>query len=105
LALPVGKVTIMVDDNVAGLTSGLGSNNFLGGDNLSGEGRLVLVNVYRDSGLVIVWTGLQEVLLAVDGSAEKRKRQFLNVRVDFSIKDILERAPTDIMKHSIVKHI
>ena len=69
LALPVGEVSIVVNDDVASLTSGLGSDNALGRDNLSSERSLVLVHIDRDSGLIIVRLGFQEVLLAVDGSA------------------------------------
>jgi hypothetical protein len=42
LALPVRKVTIVVDDDVASLTGGLGADDLLAGHNLSGEGGLVL---------------------------------------------------------------
>jgi hypothetical protein len=62
LSLPVREVTTMVDDDVVSLTSGLGSNNLLGGDNLSGERGLVLVHVDRNSGLIIVGFSLKEVL-------------------------------------------
>ena len=73
LSLPVREVTIMVDDNVASLTSGLGSDNSLSGDNLSGERSLVLVSVDRNSGLVIVRLGFKEVLLCRSGSTVKGK--------------------------------
>ena len=69
LALPVGKVAIVVNDNVGSLTSGLGANDFLGGDNLSGKGSLVLVHVDRNSALVPVGLSFQEILGALDGSA------------------------------------
>jgi len=62
LTFPVREISIVIDDDVAGLSSGLGSDNALGGDNLSGEGSLVLVDVHRNSGLVIVRLGLKEIL-------------------------------------------
>jgi len=63
LTFPVREISIVIDDDVAGLSSGLGSDNALGGDNLSGEGSLVLVNIYRNSGLVPVRLGFKEILL------------------------------------------
>jgi len=63
LSLPVGEVTVVVDDDVASFSSSLGSDNALGRDNLSGEGSLVLVNIYRNSGLVPVRLGFKEILL------------------------------------------
>ncbi len=62
LSLPVREISIVIDDDVASLSSGLGSNNTLGGNNLSSEGGLVLVYVHRNRGLVEVWLGLKEVL-------------------------------------------
>jgi hypothetical protein len=62
LAFPVWEVTIVVNDDVASLTSGLGSNDTLGGYNLSGERSLVLIHIDWDSRLVIVGFGLEEVL-------------------------------------------
>ena len=62
LSLPVREVTLVVNDDVASLTSSLWSNNTLGGDNLSSERSLVLVNIDRDVGLVIVRLGFQEIL-------------------------------------------
>ena len=62
LSLPVWEVSIVINDDVASFTSGLWSDNSLGGDNLSGERSLVLVNVDRNSRLVIVRLGLKEVL-------------------------------------------
>ena len=72
LALPVREVSVVVDDNVASLTGGLGSDNALGGDNLSGERGLVLVDVDRDSGLVPVRLGFKEVLLGSNLGSAKR---------------------------------
>jgi hypothetical protein len=68
LTLPVWEVTFVVDDNVASLTSGLRSNDALGGDNLSGERCLVLPDIDRDLGLIKVWLSLKEVL-GLDNSA------------------------------------
>jgi hypothetical protein len=62
LSLPVREVTFVVNDDMASLTSGLGSDNTLAGDDLSGERSLVLVLVDRNSRLVEVWLGLKEVL-------------------------------------------
>ena len=62
LSLPVRELTLVIDDNVASLTGCLWSNNTLGGDDLSGEGRLVLVRIDRDGFLVPVRLGFQEVL-------------------------------------------
>ena len=70
LSLDVGEVTIVVDDDVASLSGSLRSNNALGGDNLSGERRLVLVGVHRDGGLVIVRLGLEEILSGDLGAAQ-----------------------------------
>ena len=53
----------MVNDNVTSLASGLGSDNALGGNDLTGEGCLVLVDIDGDSGLIPVGIGLEEVLL------------------------------------------
>ena len=69
LSLDVGEVTIVVDDDVACLSGGLGSNNTLGGDDLSGEGGLVLVGVDLDLGVVVVGGVFKEVLLQVEGSS------------------------------------
>jgi hypothetical protein len=62
LSLPIREVSLMVNDDVACLASGLWSNNSLGGDNLSSEGSLVLPNIDRNSGLIIVWLSLKEIL-------------------------------------------
>ena len=72
LALPVREVTIVIDDDVASLSGSLGSNNTLGGDNLSGERGLVLVDIDRNSGLIIVRRSLQEILLSVQSGAVER---------------------------------
>jgi hypothetical protein len=58
----------MVDNDVAGLTCGLWTDNFLGGDDLSRERGLVLENVDRDIGLVVVRLSLEEVLGGEKGS-------------------------------------
>jgi hypothetical protein len=69
LSLDVGEVTVVVDDDVAGLSGGLGSNNTLGGNDLSGEGGLVLVGVDLDVGVVMVGGVFEEILLQVEGSS------------------------------------
>ena len=61
LSFPVWEITVVVDDNVASFSGGLGSNNALGRDNLSSERCLVLVNVDRNSRLIVVWLGLKKV--------------------------------------------
>jgi hypothetical protein len=68
LALPVWEVTLVIDDNVVGLTSSLRSDNLLRRDNLSGERGLILPDIDRNGGLVPVWLSLEEVL-GVDSSA------------------------------------
>jgi hypothetical protein len=73
LSLPVREVTTVVDDDVIGLSGGLGSDNFLGGDNLSSERGLVLVHIDRDSGLVIVRLGLKEVFSSNLGAKIKKR--------------------------------
>jgi hypothetical protein len=62
LSLPVREVTVMIDDNVASLSGGLGSNNTLGRNDLSSERSLVLVNIDRNIGLVIIRLSLEEIL-------------------------------------------
>jgi len=74
LSLPVREVTTVIDDDVASLTGGLGANDALGGDNLSGEGGLVLVNIDRDGGLVIVRLGLKEILSSNLGATIKARK-------------------------------
>lgn len=69
LSLPVGEVTLVVDDDVTGFSSGLGSDDALGADDLSGEGGLVLEDVHRNRGLVPVRLSLEEILGGVDGRA------------------------------------
>ena len=64
LSFPVRKVTIVVNDDVACLSSCLGSDDALSGDDLSSERSLVLVHIDRDSRLIIVRLGLQKVLLS-----------------------------------------
>ena len=63
------EVALMVNNNVAGLTSSLRSNNPLGANNLSSEGSLVLVHIDRNGRLIPVRTGLKEVL----GQSPSRK--------------------------------
>mmetsp|Transcript_31995 Transcript_31995/g.68160 ORF Transcript_31995/g.68160 Transcript_31995/m.68160 type:complete len:339 (-) Transcript_31995:106-1122(-) len=70
LALDVGEVAVVVDDDVAGLAGGLGANDALGGDDLSSEGGLVLEGVDLHSGVVVVGGVLKEVLLQVQGGSE-----------------------------------
>jgi len=62
LSLPVREVTIVIDNDVASLSSSLGSDNALGRDNLSGERSLILPDIHGNGGLVIVRLGLEEVL-------------------------------------------
>jgi hypothetical protein len=69
LAFPIGKVTIMINDNVAGFSSCFGSNNTLRRNDFSGKGSLVLKGVDRDGRLVPVWLGLEEILLSSDRRA------------------------------------
>ena len=77
LTLPVGEVALMVDDDVASLTGGLGSDNSLGRDNLSSEGSLVLVNIDRNGGLVKIRLGFKEILSSYLGATgyERFKRK------------------------------
>mmetsp|Transcript_1215 Transcript_1215/g.880 ORF Transcript_1215/g.880 Transcript_1215/m.880 type:complete len:346 (-) Transcript_1215:11-1048(-) len=70
LALPVREVTVVVDDDVASLACGLWAHNTLCGHNLSSERSLVLPHIHRNSGLVIVWLSLKEVLSTFDGSSK-----------------------------------
>mmetsp|Transcript_774 Transcript_774/g.1825 ORF Transcript_774/g.1825 Transcript_774/m.1825 type:complete len:343 (-) Transcript_774:65-1093(-) len=70
LSLDVGEVTLVVDDDVASLTGGLGADDALGRDNLSGERRLVLVGVDLNSRVVIVRGVLKEILLQVQRGSE-----------------------------------
>jgi hypothetical protein len=72
LTLPVREVTIVVNDDVACLSSGLRSHNALCGHYFSSEGGFVLVHIHRNSGLVIVRRGLKEVLFGTQASAESR---------------------------------
>jgi len=74
LTLDVGEITLVVDDDVAGLTGGLGSDDTLGGHDLTGEGGLVLVGVDLDSGVVVVGGVLEEVLFQVEGGSELGSR-------------------------------
>jgi len=71
LSLPVRKVTVVVDNDVASLSGSLRSNNLLGGHNLSGKWSLVLVHVYWNRTLVIVRLSLKEILCS-DLGAESR---------------------------------
>ena len=61
LALPVWKVTVVVNNNVASFSGGLRSDDALGRDNLSSEWGLVLVHVHGNGRLVIIRFGLKEV--------------------------------------------
>mmetsp|Transcript_9288 Transcript_9288/g.14662 ORF Transcript_9288/g.14662 Transcript_9288/m.14662 type:complete len:383 (-) Transcript_9288:62-1210(-) len=61
LSLPVRHLACMVNDNVAGLTGGLRTDNALNRNHLSGERSLVLVGVDGDTRLVVVWGGLEEI--------------------------------------------
>ena len=72
LALPVREVTTMIDDDVASLSCSLGSDNTLGRYNLSSERSLVLVNIDRNSGLVIVRLSLKEVFSSDLGATTKK---------------------------------
>jgi hypothetical protein len=72
LSLPVWEVTTMVNDDMASLTSGLRSYNSLGGNNLSSERGLVLVNIDRNSRLIIVWLCLKEVFCGKLGAINGR---------------------------------
>ena len=71
LAFPVRHITIVIDDKMASLSGSLGSDNALGGDNLSGERSLRLEGVHRDDGLVIVRLALKEILGGDLGAKEK----------------------------------
>ena len=74
LTFPVREVTTVVDDDVAGFTGGLGAYDALYGHNFSGERRLVLESVDRNSGLIIIGLGLKEILFGSDEGAEKSVR-------------------------------
>lgn len=75
LSLPVGEVSLVINDDVACLSGGLGSNNALGGNNLTGERGLVLVHIDRNSRLVPVRLGLKEVLGVDSRSINNRKKE------------------------------
>jgi hypothetical protein len=77
LALPVGEVTVVVDDDVACFSGGLGSDDTFGGDDLSSEGGLVFVGVGDNGGLVVVGGGLEEVLLEVQRGSVARMKQLV----------------------------
>ena len=70
LSLHVGEISIVIDDDVASLTSGLRSDDALGGDDLSGEGGLVFVGVYLEVGDIVVGGELKEILLQVEGGSD-----------------------------------
>jgi len=78
----------VVDDDVASLSGGLGSDNALGGDNLSGEGSLDLSGVDRDSALVKVWLGLEEILGGNLGATEKNTKRQKFLRFDSQKNDV-----------------
>ena len=67
LALDVGEVPVVVDDDVAGLARGLGAHDALLGNDLAGEGGLALKAVHLHVGVVVVGGVLQKVLLQVQG--------------------------------------
>jgi hypothetical protein len=69
LSLNVREITLVINNNVASFTSGLWTDNTLGGNDLSSEGCLVLVGVYLDLGMVMVRGVLKEVLLQVERSS------------------------------------
>ena len=69
LTLPIGEIAIVIDDDVTGLTSGLGSNNSFGGHDLSSEGGLVFIDVDLDGRLVVVWGGFKKVLFDFEGGS------------------------------------
>ena len=69
LSLNIRKVTIVINNDVASLSSSLGSNNTLGRNDLSSEGGLVLVGVDLDGGVVMVGGVFEEVLLQVEGGS------------------------------------
>ena len=64
----------MVNDDVASFSSGLGTNDSLGGNDLSSERSLVLVDVHRNGGLIVVGLGLKKVLLGGQRGAESSLR-------------------------------
>ena len=64
LPLPVRKVTLVVDDNMASFTGSLGADNALGRNNLSRKRRLVLVDIDGNRLLVPIRLGFQKVLLS-----------------------------------------
>merc|ERR1719310_810387 len=63
LALPVGHVALVVEDDVARLARGLGADDALARHDLRRVGALVLEGVHGHRGLVPVGRGLEEVLL------------------------------------------
>jgi hypothetical protein len=52
----------MINNDMASLSSSLRPNNPLGTNNLSSKGRLILVNIHRNIGLIPIRTGLEEIL-------------------------------------------
>ena len=64
LSFPVREVALVINDDVACFPCSLGPNDTLGGHNLACEGGLVLVNIYRNGGLIVVGLSLEEVLLS-----------------------------------------
>ena len=65
LALDVGEVPVVVDDDMSGLARGLGAHDALLGHDLAGEGGLALKAVHLHVGVVVVGGVLQKVLLQV----------------------------------------
>ena len=74
LSLPIREVTIVINDDVASLTSGLGSDNALGRNNLSGERGLVLEGVHGNSRLIKVRFSFKEVLSSNLGAMLSKER-------------------------------
>lgn len=63
LSLPVGHLATVIDHDVARLSCCVGANDTLNRDHLADHRVLGLVGVEGDVRLVIVWVGLEEVLL------------------------------------------
>ena len=74
LPLPVGEVTIVIDDDMACLTGSFGADDAFASDNLSSERSLVLEHIHWDSGLIPVRFCLEEVLLSGNSSAESKEK-------------------------------
>jgi len=72
LPFPEGHITIMVHNDVASLSSGLGTNDALGRHNFGGKGSLVLEGVDGDGRLIEVRVSLEEVLLGRQAGSKRR---------------------------------